>query len=389
MNPHPTAHDIEQRMMALLASFLHDPDTVSRLGNGTTTLRTVREEALGSSAGGKRIRALLAYDAFHAISCAAHNADQGHAMSDGSATADRSMLDLACAIEVYQTSALIHDDIIDESAVRRGRPSAHRHLSDVMADRRQGSGLALMLGNTLATASVAIAHEALSHLPNTEAGTRAFLDMQHAVEIGQMLDLSLERMPLDSPKDLVTAAVDVDHWKTASYTAVAPLELGALASGMEPVRARRLARRVGAPLGLAFQLYDDLLDIVGSSARTGKPTGGDIREGKRTVLLADALNLADEPTRAYLAHAFTSEARDEETITTVMAIYEDTGAIDSSRCRIDALLDDSVQALRDSGLATETIDALSHACSRVVPRTAHPGHPTHGTRTPPEHNGGM
>ncbi|MEE8667335.1 MAG: polyprenyl synthetase family protein [Bifidobacterium mongoliense] len=389
MNPHPTAHDIEQRMLALLASFLHDPDTVSHLGNGTTTLRTVREEALWSSAGGKRIRALLAYDAFHAISSGIHSADQGHAMSDDTATADQSMLDLACAIEVYQTSALIHDDIIDESAVRRGRPSAHRHLSDVMADRRQGSGLALMLGNTLATASVAIAHEALSHLPNTEAGTRAFLDMQHAVQIGQMLDLSLERMPLDSPKDLVTAAMDVDHWKTASYTAMAPLELGALAGGMEPVRARRLARTVGTPLGLAFQLYDDLLDIVGSSARTGKPTGGDIREGKRTVLLADALNLADEPTRIYLTRAFTSATRDDGTITRVMAIYEDTGAIDASRRRIDTLLDDSIRALHDSGLDAETIDALSHACSRVVPRTTNRGRSTSGSRTSPEHHDGM
>ena len=81
------------------------------------------------------------------------------------------------------------------------------------------------------------------------------------------------------------ASLNVFRWKTASYTTIAPLEFGMLAAGIGKDDARKQALAVGLPLGLAFQLADDLLDVVSSSSNTGKPVGGDIREGKRTVLL--------------------------------------------------------------------------------------------------------
>ena len=99
--------------------------------------------------------------------------------------------------------------------------------------------------------------------------------------------------PLSNPEALANASLNVFRWKTASYTTIAPLLLALLAAGESPDQARHCALAVGRPLGLAFQLADDLLDVVGSSRNTGKPIGGDIREGKRTVLLADALSAAD------------------------------------------------------------------------------------------------
>lgn len=114
--------------------------------------------------------------------------------------------------------------------------------------------------------------------------------MQREVEIGQVLDLAVEMTPLSNPEALANASLNVFRWKTASYTTIAPLLLALLAAGESPDQARHCALAVGRPLGLAFQLADDLLDVVGSSRNTGKPVGGDIREGKRTVLLADALS---------------------------------------------------------------------------------------------------
>mgnify|MGYP000573928444 CR=1 FL=1 len=203
------------------------------------------------------------------------------------------MIDLACAIEVFQTAALVHDDIIDESDLRRGKPSAHHALEQAVHSGAIGRGLGLMLGDILATACIEITRRSASRLPNTDALNEAFLTMQREVEIGQVLDLAVEMTPLSNPEALANASLNVFRWKTASYTTIAPLLLALLAAGESPDQARHCALAVGRPLGLAFQLADDLLDVVGSSRNTGKPIGGDIREGKRTVLLADALSAAD------------------------------------------------------------------------------------------------
>ena len=148
-----------------------------------------------------------------------------------------------------------------------------------------------MLGDMLATASVDIANKAACRLGSGSSVVSAFLNMHREVEIGQVLDLAVELNTLDDPEELASASLNVFRWKTASYTTIAPLEFGMLAAGLAPADARRLALAIGLPLGLAFQLADDLLDVIGSSRNTGKPVGGDIREGKRTVLLADAIEL--------------------------------------------------------------------------------------------------
>ena len=102
--------------------------------------------------------------------------------------------------------------------------------------------------------------------------------------------------------------MNVFRWKTASYTTIAPLEFALLASGRDPRRAHADAMAIGLPLGQAFQLADDLLDVIGSSRSTGKPVGGDIREGKRTVLLADAISGADQRQRRTLIDMFSTYA---------------------------------------------------------------------------------
>ena len=110
------------------------------------------------------------------------------------------------------------------------------------------------------------------------------------MEIGQVLDLAVEMTPLSNPEALANASLNVFRWKTASYTTIAPLLLALLAAGESPDQPDIARWPSAGRSDLAFQLADDLLDVVGSSRNTGKPIGGDIREGKRTVLLADALS---------------------------------------------------------------------------------------------------
>lgn len=224
-----------------------------------------------------------------------------------------------------------------------------------------------MLGDMLATASVDIADKAASKLTHGSDVVAALLNMHREVEVGQVLDLAVELNPLDDPDELVEASLNVFRWKTASYTTIAPLEFGMLAAGIGKDDARKQALAVGLPLGLAFQLADDLLDVVGSSSNTGKPVGGDIREGKRTVLLADAINAANDTQRRELIDMWEADSRSETQVKRAIELFEQTGAIERSRGRIADLWNESTTAIETLSLSEYHESLLIEACSRFVP----------------------
>ena len=344
---------IEPRIVSLVRSWSAMPKDAAMPEACRNVMDAVTHQAVSSSEGGKRLRALLmlaAYDAF------------------GGETAARSaMLDVACALEVFQTAALVHDDIIDDSDLRRGKPSAHRALEQDTGSAAIGRGLGLMLGDLLATVCIDIANGAADHMPNGTAMTSAFLNMQREVEIGQILDLAVEQAPLRDAEALATASVNVFRWKTASYTTIAPIELALLGCGLDPGNARARALSIGEPLGLAFQLEDDLIDVIGSSRATGKPVGGDIREGKRTVLLADAIAAASPSEQGELIAMFEAPSRDESDVRRAIDLFSSTGAVDRSHRRIEDLWDRALQAIRDCRLPEQGENRLTEACARFVP----------------------
>ncbi|MBT1178153.1 polyprenyl synthetase family protein [Bifidobacterium vespertilionis] len=358
---------LESRIATLVAQYAGVPAGMTVPRTCAAVMDAVAGQGVVSSEGGKRLRALLALATFDAV--------RGGTGADGDDPGRSAVMDLACAIEVFQTAALVHDDIIDDSDLRRGKPSAHRALAAALSDAPQpdhaGRGLGIMLGDLLATASVAIAHDAASKLPKTQPIMRAFLNMHREVEIGQVLDLAVEEAPLDRPEALASSSLGVFRWKTASYTTIAPIELGLLAAGTNTTKARAIAESVGAPLGLAFQLADDLIDVIGSPSSTGKPVGGDIREGKRTVLLADALIAADGADRAELIRMFEAPVRDGDDVARAISLFGSTGAIDRSRGRIATLWHAADAAVGDAagmlGLSDEGRAQLAGACARFLP----------------------
>lgn len=347
---------IESRIVSLVKdfAFLHADDSVASSCRPIADM--VVKQAVTSSEGGKRLRALLTLDSFRAF-----------ASEDVRERDFDALLDLACAVEVFQTGALVHDDIIDDSDLRRGKPSAHRAFSTGTHSEAIGHGLGIMLGDMLATASVDIADKAASKLTHGSDVVAALLNMHREVEVGQVLDLAVELNPLDDPDELVEASLNVFRWKTASYTTIAPLEFGMLAAGIGKDDARKQALAVGLPLGLAFQLADDLLDVVGSSSNTGKPVGGDIREGKRTVLLADAINTANDTQRRELIDMWEADSRSETQVKRAIELFEQTGAIERSRGRIADLWNKSKTAIETLSLSEYHESLLIEACSRFVP----------------------
>ncbi|MDD6462115.1 MAG: polyprenyl synthetase family protein [Bifidobacteriaceae bacterium] len=356
-----TREQIDSRIERLVAQYCTMHDDAASAARATDPASRVTDlvasQAVASSRGGKRLRAKLLLQAF--------------ASARGDESRFPAARDIACALEIFQTAALVHDDIIDDSDLRRGAPSAHRALSDALGSRAQGDGLAIMLGDLLATASVDVMHEAARLAPHSDAIVEAFLRMHRAVEIGQVMDVAVETLPLADHERLAECAERTYRWKTASYTTVAPLLLGLLCAGADPDAAKAAATAIGEPLGIAFQINDDLIDVIGTSASTGKPVGGDIREGKRTLLLADALQGADDATRRALIAAYSDSHESARDVARITEAFRTSGAVDRSRERIETLWHATCTALDEHcaalGISGAEKDGLARQCALFVP----------------------
>ena len=188
----------------------------------------------------------------------------------------------AMAIEVFHNFTLLHDDIMDRSDMRRGKPAVHTRWNDNVAIL-SGDAMMIWAYRLLSQCDEAVLPQLLA----------VFTDVAVGVCEGQQYDMDFES------RDDVTVEeyLRMIELKTAVLLAGA-LKIGALCGGAEPVQAE-LLYRFGIDLGMAFQLQDDLLDTYGDPAVFGKPVGGDILVGKKTYLLTTALKAADLPTRAH------------------------------------------------------------------------------------------
>ncbi|MGN9775607.1 polyprenyl synthetase family protein [Micromonospora sp. H33] len=294
--------------------------------------------------GGKRLRPAFAYWGFRGA---------------GGVDTDQVVTALA-ALEFVQASALIHDDLMDRSDTRRGEPAVHRRF----AARHRASGwggdadgfgdaAAILLGDLCLVWSDEMLHSAGLD-PGTVARARPVFDeMRTEVTVGQYLDVLTQATGDTS----LERAGKVARYKSAKYTVERPLLLGgALADASPDVRAAYSA--YGLPLGEAFQLRDDVLGVFGDPAQTGKPAGDDLREGKRTYLVAAALEAADEAGREVLLGGLGDPALDEAGVTRLRDLIEASGALARTEQRIAALTDAALAALATVDLDTEARQAL-------------------------------
>jgi geranylgeranyl diphosphate synthase type I len=215
----------------------------------------------------------------------------------------QAVIEVAAALEWLQASALIHDDLIDESDTRRGRASIHRAFADDHQRRaasgdadRFGTAAAVLIGDlTLTWCDQMIVEAGLAD--GLLAGALQVLaTCKNEVVAGQYLDVLAQTKPAVG----VAEAMRVITYKSAKYTVERPLHLGAVLAGADDGLLESLSA-VALPLGAAFQLRDDVLGVFGDPSVTGKPAGDDLREGKATVLVARTHELADDAGRGLLA----------------------------------------------------------------------------------------
>jgi geranylgeranyl diphosphate synthase type I len=297
--------------------------------------------------GGKRIRPLLCVIGWHAGS--------------GPDPVPGAVLRAAAALELFQSFALVHDDIMDGSELRRGRPTAHRELAAVQAAagrptaRAEAHGLAagLLLGDLALVWSDELLHSA-GLTPRQLARVLPLVDrMRTEIVYGQYLDLLRTGRPAEHAS--VEAALRVLHFKTATYTVQRPLGIGAAAAGA-PADVLRACDAYALPLGEAYQLRDDLLALFGDPASTGKPGLDDLREGKATVPMSLALHRAAGPDLDLLRDRLGAPDVTEGDAERIRGIVESTGA----RSTTERMISDRHRAaldVLDSGVLPPAADA--------------------------------
>jgi geranylgeranyl diphosphate synthase, type I len=267
----------------------------------------------------------------------------------------------AASLELLQASALVHDDVMDASDTRRGRPSAHRRFQ-AMHERAAwpgaaaafGMSAAILLGDLCLAWSGQMYDE--SGLPGAvlRRGRPVYDRMRTEVMSGQYLDI------LDQARGFgtVESALRVVVFKSAKYTIERPLHLGAALAG---ARSEVVASysTYGVPLGVAFQLRDDVLGVFGDPAVTGKPAGDDLREGKRTVLIALALRAATAAQADVVRAKLGDRELDGAGIDELRSVIVDTGALTACEAMIEAYTHEATDALRAAPITTEARKALA------------------------------
>jgi len=304
--------------------------------------------------GGKRLRPAFAYWGYRG----AGGLDSDHVVAAVS------------ALELVQASALIHDDLLDRSDTRRGEPAVHRrfaalHTASGWRGGAAGFGdsAAVLLGDLALVWSDELLHSAGVDLAGLARARPVFDRMRTEVTMGQYLDV-LTQATGDTSME---RAGQVARYKSAKYTVERPLLLGAALAGAPDALTTAYAD-FGLPLGEAFQLRDDVLGVFGDPAHTGKPAGDDLREGKRTYLVAAAFAAAPPAARAELDARLGDPALDLAGVRRLRAIIRDCGALARTEERITALTAAALSALAAADIETEPRTVLTELAEAATNR---------------------
>lgn len=341
------------RIQEVLDEFLDEQATrLAPLGSDASRLL---DEARRSVSGGKRFRAAFCYWGYRAVRAEVPD--------------ETALLRACAALELLHASALVHDDYMDASDTRRGRPATHRAFEAAhrsagwTGDPEQyGAAAAILLGDLLLT----WADELLRRCGLPLAAVAPALDVfdlcRSEVVAGQFLDVSVQARGRAD----VETAMTVLRYKSAKYSIERPLHIGAALAGADPDMLAELSA-FGLPLGEAFQLRDDLLGVFGDPVTTGKPAGDDLVEGKRTVLVALALDGA-APAEAALLDRSLGTPLSEADVQQLREIIDSAGAHAQVETVIGELARLSIEALDRSAVTDAARISLRDLASAATDR---------------------
>jgi geranylgeranyl diphosphate synthase type I len=295
--------------------------------------------------GGKRLRPLAIYAGYRA------------AASAQAPIAWDAVVTLGASIELLQTYLLIQDDWMDGDEERRGGPATHVAFARQIGDPKLAASLAILAGDIAAGFAFELLHATTFPQRRAADALRAFTSMHFEVVCGQQLDLLGHE-----------AVTLTHHLKTGSYTVRGPVTLGALLGDASDEQLQAL-ERFARPLGIAFQLRDDVLGTFGDTTSTGKPAGHDLREGKNTALVAEARTLLSAADRDQLDEVFGNPLASTAAVDAVTGALERSGARARVENELEQRLAEARSALSDSKcLAPEGVAMLLQLLERIALR---------------------
>ena len=323
------AEDLRVRVEKELDSFVESQLPVfDAVGDDVLPLlETVRALLVG----GKRLRPAFAY--------------WGWRGAGGDDCAE--IIPAVAALELLQACALIHDDVMDGSDTRRGAPSVHRRFASLHRaagwmgpPEAFGAGAAILLGDLALVWADQMLYQSDLPVERLLASKPVYDRMRVELMAGQYLDLLEQGRGTTS----VERSLRVARYKSAKYTVEGPLHLGGVLAGAAPELLQTYSA-YGIPVGEAFQLRDDVLGVFGDPEVTGKPAGDDLREGKRTVLVAVALDRGSPAERAVMNRHLGDPHLGQPEIDQLRTVICDTGALDYVERLITQLVDEANDAL--------------------------------------------
>ena len=354
---------IDQVSTRLDAWFVRMREETASYGPDASAFVSAAEATLR---GGKRLRARFCHAGWASV-----------AGLQGIDREPAALWDACAALEVFQSAALVHDDLIDNSDTRRGRPSAHRAFEASHGGLgwsgnagEFGRAAAVLLGDLLVAWSDDLLEAGIAASAHAAAVRAEYARMRRDVTIGQFLDIAEESAwSVNDDDGHAERALRVVSLKAARYSVEQPLLIGAAIAGADAAQQEAL-RAFGHPLGMAFQLRDDVLGVFGDERLTGKPAGDDLREGKRTLLIAWTRQALAPQGRRVVDELLGDPLLTADQIASLQSIISESGALHRMEQLISEYASAGEEALRGAPLDAGALELLRGLARDATQRTA-------------------
>ena len=277
------------------------------------------------------------------------------------------------SLELVHVCALMHDDVMDASDTRRGAPSIHKqfeelHRTNNLHGRSAQFGVAsaILLGDLALIWSAKMLHESGLASDQILQSLPIYDEMRVELMAGQYLDVYEQALASES----LERSLKVARYKSGKYSIERPLHFGATLAPKYSQEQLNVYSRYGLPLGEAFQLRDDVIGVFGDPAITGKPAGDDLREGKRTVLIAITSSEVNSSQRNEFAKYFGQNDLDLRGVEKLRQIIVDTGALKRVETLIEEMTSNARNALNNDGIAPQAKTLLEEMITAATKRSS-------------------
>ncbi len=329
--------------------------SLPRLAGRHPALAPLADELRAYLAGGKRLRPVFALLGFRVAG----------------GVRDDHVLGPALSLELLHTCALLHDDVIDGATHRRGREATHVQFTErhrrlhLMGDSTAyGNAVAILLGDLAFTLADDLWSDADVRPRRLTAAFEVFTTLREEVMAGQFLDVQAAANRARNRDTVLTVAT----LKSGRYSVTRPLELGATLGGAQE-RFLASLRAFGDPLGRAFQVRDDILGVFGDAAETGKSVSGDLAEGKRTLLIVEALSRLDESGARELDALVGKADLDAAGAERARQLIADSGGLAAAEAFVTDATAEALQALDEINGPAEAMAGLRHLAQQLADRS--------------------